>query len=418
MSVPALTNDFGRVAPVTFTGRNGAFRRLVTRGALLELITFGFYRFWLTTDIRRHLWSRTEIDGDALEYVGRGKELLFGFLIATAVLAPAFLVYFVIGLEFERYKAFASLPLYALLFAFGQFAAYRARRYRLTRTVWRGVRFWMTGSGWSYAWRSIAWGLLLPPTLGFAYPWRTAALERFKLRHTRYGNLPGRFEATGSQLFKRVWWVWLLGLLPFLLLAGAFAVLVLTVDHAQRPAAYRGPSPHAVSVAAGFALLLGCFGLVALPFLHAVRRAKEWAWWAGGIRFGGVAVACNLRAGSLIGIYWKLIGLGILLLLGYTVFAATVTAALHFNAPTGGILAMLMQGQIPVWGLASYVMMYLVLLVALGVLARIYTLQRIWRRVIGACVVINIGGAADVAAAGDAVSAFGEGLADGLDFGV
>src|SRR5436305_4160653 len=103
-------------------------------------------------------------------------------------------------------------------------AAYRARRYRLTRTVWRGVRFWMTGSGWSYAWRSIAWGLLLPPTLGFAYPWRTAALERFKLRHTRYGNLPGRFEATGSQLFKRVWWVWLLGLLPFLLLAGAFAV--------------------------------------------------------------------------------------------------------------------------------------------------------------------------------------------------
>src|SRR5205085_8901486 len=98
MSVPALTNDFGRVAPVAFTGRNGAFRRLVTRGALLELITFGFYRFWLTTDIRRHLWSRTEIDGDALEYVGRGKELLFGFLIATAVLAPAFLVYFVIGL--------------------------------------------------------------------------------------------------------------------------------------------------------------------------------------------------------------------------------------------------------------------------------------------------------------------------------
>jgi uncharacterized membrane protein YjgN (DUF898 family) len=418
MSVSAISEVSAALAPVAFTGRNGAFRRLVTRGALLELITFGFYRFWLTTDIRRHLWSRTEIDGDALEYIGRGKELLFGFLIATAVLAPAFLAYFVIGLEFERYKAFASLPLYALLFAFGQFAAYRARRYRLTRTVWRGVRFWMTGSGWSYAWRSIAWGLLLPPTLGFAYPWRTAALERFKLRHTRYGNLPGRFKATGWQLFKRVWWVWLLGVLPFLLLAGAFAVLLLTAGHAQRPAAYRGPPPHAVSVAAGFALLLGCLGLFVLPFLHAVRRAKEWAWWADGIRFGSVAVACKLRAGSLIGIYWKLIGLGILLLLGYTVFAATVTAALHFNAPTGGILAMLMQGQIPVWGLASYVMMYLVLLVALGVLARIYTLQRVWRRVIEACVVINIGGAADVAAAGDAVSAFGEGLADGLDFGV
>ena len=86
------------------------------------------------------------------------------------------LVNFLLGLEIERFKAFASLPLYLFLAAFGQFAAYRARRYRLTRTIWRGVRFWMTGSGWSYAWRSLLWGLLLVPTLGFAYPWRMAAL--------------------------------------------------------------------------------------------------------------------------------------------------------------------------------------------------------------------------------------------------
>jgi hypothetical protein len=38
---------------------------------LLELITFGFYRFWLTTDIRRHLWSHTEIDGSGWPYAAR-----------------------------------------------------------------------------------------------------------------------------------------------------------------------------------------------------------------------------------------------------------------------------------------------------------------------------------------------------------
>ena len=100
MSVPAITSEYGAVAPVAFTGRNSAFRRLVTRGALLELVTFGFYRFWLTTDIRRHLWSRTEIDGDALEYIGRGKELLVGALVALAVLGPFFLAYFIVGLDF------------------------------------------------------------------------------------------------------------------------------------------------------------------------------------------------------------------------------------------------------------------------------------------------------------------------------
>ena len=84
-------------------------------------------RFWLTTDIRRHLWSHTVIDGDAPEYVGRGKELLIGFLIAMAVLVPIYLAYFLIGLEAERMKTFASFPLVALLYIFGQFAIYRAR---------------------------------------------------------------------------------------------------------------------------------------------------------------------------------------------------------------------------------------------------------------------------------------------------
>jgi uncharacterized membrane protein YjgN (DUF898 family) len=38
---------------IAFTGERGDFFRVVRRGALLELVTAGFYRFWLSTDIRR-----------------------------------------------------------------------------------------------------------------------------------------------------------------------------------------------------------------------------------------------------------------------------------------------------------------------------------------------------------------------------
>src|SRR5580693_7452080 len=104
-----------------FSGDGGRFVRLLIRGGFLQLVTFGFYRFWLVTDIRRHLWSATSIDGDALEYIGRGRELLIGFLFAIAVLAPLFLLYFLAGVEAERFRAFASFPLYLLLYALGQF---------------------------------------------------------------------------------------------------------------------------------------------------------------------------------------------------------------------------------------------------------------------------------------------------------
>ncbi len=218
-------NQMGLVPPsrppalpawVSFTGDRGEFRRLVTRGAGLELITFGFYRFWLATDIRRHLWSNTVIDGDAAEYTGRARELLIGFLFAMAIIMPIYLAYFIVGLEAERVKAFASFPLLGFLYVFGQFAIYRARRYRLTRTVWRGVRFWMSGSGWAYAGRAALWGLLMILTLGLILPWREASLERYKMRHSYYGDLQGSFVGTGWEFFKRGWWLWLLGILVIL----------------------------------------------------------------------------------------------------------------------------------------------------------------------------------------------------------
>jgi uncharacterized membrane protein YjgN (DUF898 family) len=415
MSLAAVADTSRPDAAVRFTGDDRTFRRIVVRGALLELVTFGFYRFWVTTDIRRHLWSRTEVDGDAFEYTGRGKELLIGFLLALAILGPIFLAYFLIGLEFERVKAFTSLPLYLLFIAFGQFAAYRARRYRLTRTVWRGVRFWMTGSGWSYAWRSMLWGLLLGPTLGLVYPWRMAALERFKLRHTLYGNLPGRFEATGGQLFKRVWWIWLLGIFPFALFFGSAIALAVVAAVAKS----RGAGTPLSLGTLGSLMVIGFLMFFALPFLHSVRRAREWAWWGSGIRFGDVAVTCDLQAGSLIGIYWKLIGITTAVVLVFAVIAGILTAVLFAGGPVRiGPTAALLRGQLPWWGFAAYAVFYLLMIITLWVVMRIYTVQRIWHRVIDACSVVNIAATADVAAAGDIVSAFGEGLADGLDFGL
>src|SRR5215472_16453983 len=98
MNDVALPRDLVRRSQrITFAGERRDFFRLVRRGALLELVTGGFYRFWLATDI-------------APEYSGTAKELLIGFLFALAILAPIYLIYFLIGIEAERAKAFASFP--------------------------------------------------------------------------------------------------------------------------------------------------------------------------------------------------------------------------------------------------------------------------------------------------------------------
>jgi uncharacterized membrane protein YjgN (DUF898 family) len=126
---------------VRFLGQRRSYWRLLIRGAALLMVTLGIYRFWLVTDIRRFLWSNTEIAGEALEYTGTALELLLGFLIAIALLIPVYTAFFLAALDLGLLGQLSGLIAFAALAVLGQYAIYRARRYRLTRTVYRGLRF-------------------------------------------------------------------------------------------------------------------------------------------------------------------------------------------------------------------------------------------------------------------------------------
>jgi uncharacterized membrane protein YjgN (DUF898 family) len=399
MNDAALMSPHGRAARGAFSGKRRDFFRLVRRGALLELITAGFYRFWLATDIRRALWSGTVLEGDPAEYTGTAKELLIGFLFALAILVPIYLIYFFIGIEAERTKAFASIPLVLFFYAFGQFAIFRARRYRATRTVWRGVRFWMTGSGWAYSWRACLWGLLVIVTVGLALPWRDSALERYKMRHLHYGDLPGRFEGTGWQLFKRGWVLWLLSLC-------AIPLIGWLLD--ARP---RSATLTALSV-----LLAMLLAMIAAPFIYSLYKAITWRWWLSGIRFGEVSFDSDLSHGALVGLYWAAIGWALLILLadmvliGLIVFLAYASGA-HFSGPAAAQFIRQHTYVLFAANLANY----LVIVLCANVVMRVYLIRGIWERVVMSVTVHNLDLADDVRARGGLVSALGEGFADGLD---
>lgn len=377
---------------ITFFRNRSGFRRLVMRGAMLELVTVGFYRFWLATDMRRHLWSHTAVDGDTPEYTGTAKELLIGFFFALAILAPLYLIYFLIGLEAERMKAFASFPLGVFYYLFIQFAIYRARRYRLTRTVWRGVRFWMTGSGWNYAWRAALWGLLAVVTVGIALPWRQAALERFKMRHTSYGNLRGSFAGTGFYFFKRGWGLWLAA---SIMLALPFVFMVIKLPF--------------------FAVGTYLIDMFLLPFVYAMYKAIEWRWWVSGIRFGDVYFESSLKRGGLIGLYWKVVGWSVLIAVALSAWGAIVLGAAHLWTGGGGTaqeIAITMQ-KLPV--LLALGLGYVATILAFWTVARIYLTHDVWQRVTDAATVHNLAAADNIVAQGDLVGALGEGFADSLD---
>lgn len=194
---------------VGFWGRRGSLFGILMMNALLGVVTLGIYRFWARTRLRQYFWNSIEIDGDLLEYTGRGLELFIGFLIVVAVLVPLF-----IGYHFLSVFLQANAPdiyivanfLYFLgLFWLTRYAFFRARRYRLARTAWRGIRGGQDGSAAGYAWLWFGYFILSVITLGWAVPWMTAELQKYEVEHARFGVENFRYDGNGTQLLR--YWI-------------------------------------------------------------------------------------------------------------------------------------------------------------------------------------------------------------------
>lgn len=175
-----------------FTGQRRAVFRLALRTGFLTLVTLGFYRFWMKTRLRRYYWSSLRPMGLALEYTGNGAEKLMGFLVAVTFLA------FYIGLvnllfaylSFTLFKTEVAVYVLSFLglmpFIFA--ARYRARRYVLARSRWRGIRFGLEPGAWGYAWRASLYWVLTIASLGILYPLQLFRLEEYRTDRTWFGD--------------------------------------------------------------------------------------------------------------------------------------------------------------------------------------------------------------------------------------
>ncbi|HLM39387.1 MAG TPA: DUF898 family protein [Microvirga sp.] len=393
-------------APMSFSGRGGEFFGMLVKGSLFMIPTFGFYRFWLITKLRRHLWANTQVAGETFEYTGTAKELLIGFLIALAVLTPLYLGYFMIGILLEEKAALASLPLIIFMYVLAHFGVYRARKYRATRTTFRGIRFWMKGSGWAYAFRAVLWDLATLLTLGLALPWAMASLERYRMRHTYYGNVQGDFAGTGWSLFKRGWWVWVLGLV---IIAGSFALAVARVSRTS------GDNSPVVGL-----LALGVF--VAVVALGPPAMAIFTRWQIEGIRFGGVVVSSNLGIGSVYGLFFKWLFSSIGFGIAFSVLAAILVAifAAAFKGAFRNLNPESFQGINPatIGVFVGTAIVYLLLVLGMGVLQRYFFGRGLWVLAVNSATIASLQAVDQVVAAGQASGSMGEGLADALDFNV
>lgn len=183
----------------------GPLFKIVLTNLALTILTLGFYRFWAKTRLRRYLWSHVEIMGDRLEYTGTGKELFLGFLfVFVVILLPLFGCIAALNAvfvdDFEVQQIIGGVQVVLIVFLLGA-AFYRARRYRLTRTHWRGIYANQTGSAFKYGLMGLACYVLSLITLGLIWPVCSVWLKKYEMAHTWLGNQQPEFSPQVKKLY-------------------------------------------------------------------------------------------------------------------------------------------------------------------------------------------------------------------------
>lgn len=283
---------------VEFQGHWLEYFQIAIVNLLLTFVTLGIYRFWAIARTRRYLWSRTSLVGSPLEWTGTGGEMFIGFLIVMGILVGSVVAIFGIAFAIGQWFIFVGMLAFYIMILWGiGFAQFRAMRYRLSRTYWRGIRGGSDDSGVNYGWSALGRNFLAGLSLGIAVPWALVSNWNERLNAMSFGDHQTQSFMTTEGLFLR--WMGVYGVyIGFI----AFTFATGTLD--PKPAAEPALSSLLPVLALAVGLSVALLGFWALYF----RKAAEGFEWAG--------VTASFSAGSLdwIKLYAKIVGLTIVTL--------------------------------------------------------------------------------------------------------
>ncbi|HHS82264.1 MAG TPA: DUF898 family protein, partial [Devosia sp.] len=304
--------------------------------------------------------------------------------------------------------ALAGYALAALfLFFLSGYAAYRVRRFLLTRTLWRGIRFSQGGSAFAYALRRLFLVALTFVSLGLAYPFQVLFLWRYRYANTWYGDRKCTFGGRWRDIapvFHFHQFAWLAFLVALFYLIGSLP------DSPGASAMERMQNDPRIFWVGGGGLLYFVFSLAHIRATIASRFLSR-------LRLGQASVQVRVPTLALFAQYvvhgLLFVVLGAIFLLVFGLVAASLPGGAIKN-PQADLSRILQLG----WtGMGALGLTYLAWLAFLAMAGELVLRFGFWKLVVKG---MRISGARDletVRARGEESALAGQGLADALNVG-
>ncbi len=187
---------------LSFHGDGSTLFGITLVNLFFTVVTLGIYLFWGKVRARKYIFGQLEFEGDRFGYHATGKELLIGWLKVAVFLG--------ILTGAQMGSRFLDGPLAFVLGIVGTvgfavllpIATVASRRFRLSRTSWRGIRFSFRGRARDFLKLYLRGAFLSGLTLGLYYPFLMNDAQKFLMSRTYFGNTRFEYNGEGKGLFK------------------------------------------------------------------------------------------------------------------------------------------------------------------------------------------------------------------------
>jgi uncharacterized membrane protein YjgN (DUF898 family) len=192
---------------LSYHGSGGSLFGLMLKNFIFTIFTLGIYSFWAKNAVREFHYSHTAIDGDRFAYHGTGGELFRGALKAFGIIfllsAVMFGVTIAIGLGGGSPASARAVTsaFYLVIGALTIVAIHGARRYRMSRSSLRGIRFSFHGEFGEFIVMMLKGIGLSVLTLGFYLPFFANERRAFLVNNALFGTEPFIYDGEGRDLF-------------------------------------------------------------------------------------------------------------------------------------------------------------------------------------------------------------------------
>ena len=275
-------------APAVFTGQAGEYFRIWIVNMALTILTLGIYSAWATVRKRRYFHTHTSLAGGSFDFHADPKAILFGRVIAVALLA--------LYLGSGYIHPFAPPAILLLVLALVPWMVVRSRIFRLRNTSYRGIRFNFLPN-YREAFKAYYGGALLTVvTLGFGAATAVYWRNRFAVRNSGFGKTVFTFGGEHAE-FVAIFWK-SIGLI--VLAVSGYWLIMLLVLPTVGPPMPDGEEDRGAQIL-GFVTVIPLFLLYAAIGVYYQVRLRNYIWNTTGL--GENSFQSMLGVGDMIFIY-------------------------------------------------------------------------------------------------------------------